>query len=131
MDNLEMTATEGSAGSNSPQLPTSKMTPNDPQHADLELPSEDSAELDEFSANSLADDEPDTLAFHDDADDDADADAAFGAEADPDVAAVDSAMSASRKQRQVDKNSNIRRMLEERSEARQLQQDVDYLDFDD
>lgn len=118
-----MTATQGSAGSNASQLPTSKMTPNDPQPVD--------PELDEFSASSLADDEPDTLAFHDDADDDVDADVAFGADADPDVAAVDSAMSASRKQRQADKNSNIRRMLEERSEARQLQQDVDYLDFDD
>jgi hypothetical protein len=125
MDNLDMTATEGSAGSNSPQLPTSKMTPNDPQHADVELPSEGSAELDEFSANSLADDEPDTLAFDDDAD------VAFGTEADPDVAAVESAMSAGRKQRLADKNNNIRRMLEERSDARQLQQDVDYLDFDD
>ena len=120
-----MTATEGSAGSNSPQLPTSKMTPSDPQDVDLELASEDSAELDEFSANSLADDEPDTLAFDDDAEVD------FGKEADPDVAAVDSAMSASRKQRLADKNNNIRRILEERSEARQLQQDVDYLDFDD
>ena len=122
-----MTVTEGSANSGSAPAPASQMTPNDPQESDLDPTTDSSDELDEFAANSLADDEPDTLVF----DDDTDADAAFEAEADPDVAAVDSAMSASRKQRVADKNSNIRRLLEERSEARQLEQDLDYLDFDD
>ena len=120
-----MTATEGTAERKSAQSPASNPTPDDAKGVDLELDGE--AELDEFGASSLGDHEPDTLDFADDAD----ADVAFDAEADPDVAAVDSAMSASRKQRQADKASSIRRMLEERSEARQLQQDLDYLDFDD
>lgn len=122
-----MTVTEGSASSSTAAAPASQMTPNDPQEMDLEHPSDNSDELDEFAASSLADDEPDTLVF----DDDADAEVAFGADADPDVVAVDNAMSASRKQRLADKNNNIRRLLEERSEARQLKQDLDYLDFDD
>ncbi len=122
-----MTVTEGSASSSTAAAPASQMTDNDPQESDLEQASEHPDELDEFAASSLADDEPDTLVF----DDDADSDVAFGADADPDVAAVDSAMSASRKQRLADKNNNIRRLLEERTEARQLKQDLDYLDFDD
>lgn len=122
-----MTVTEGSASSSTAATPASQMTPNDPQEMDLEHPSGNPDELDEFAASSLADDEPDTLVF----DDDADAEVAFGADADPDVVAVDNAMSASRKQRLADKNNNIRRLLEERTEARQLKQDLDYLDFDD
>lgn len=118
-----MTSIQGTAERNSAANPTPQDTPN----LDLEEGLEGEEELDEFGASSLAEQEPDTLEF----DDDADADVAFSAETDPDVAAVDSAMSASRKQQKADKNSNIRRMLEERSEARQLQQDLDYLDFDD
>jgi len=127
MDNNEMTVTEGSAGSDTAKPPASQMTSNDPHDVDLDTSSNGPEGLDEFSSAPLAGDEPDTLVF----DDDTDAEVAFDAEADPDVVAVDNAMSASRKQRQADKNSSIRRLLEERSDARQLEQDIDYLDFDD
>lgn len=116
-----MTPTQGTAEGNSAQSSASK-----PSHQDA-VSSEVEEELDEFGASSLTEQEPDTLDFEEDAD----PDVAYSAELDPDVAAVDSVMSASRKQQKADKNSNIRRMLEERSEARQLQQDLDYLDFDD
>lgn len=122
-----MTATEGSAGSNTTTPPASQMTSQQAPESDLESVGSDSEHLDEFAENSLADAEPETLEL----DDDADVESVYHEETDPDVAAVDSAMSASRKQRLADKNSNIRRLLEERSDERRLQQDLDYLDFDD
>ena len=95
-------------------------------HADLDEELLDVAQTDE---------EPDNIALldagPDDGADEADHAAEFVDEADPDVAAVDKVLSASRKEQAADKNSSIRRMLEERSEARRMQQDLDYLDFDD
>ena len=46
---------------------------------------------------------------------------------DPDLQALDTALSSA----QQDSGRDIRRLLEERSEARRLKQDLDYLDFDD
>jgi len=90
-------------------------------------PSETAA-LDEFDDDSLALDESANDADLDDAElvvggefnDDV-------ADGDPDVQAIDKAMSKTASTAGRD----IRRLLEERSEARQLKQDLDYLDFDD
>ncbi len=95
----------------------------------------EAGELDEELLDAAqTEEEPDNIALLDataETDDDEAGAHHFEDEADPDVAAVDKVLAASRKEQAAQRNSSIRRMLEERSEARRLREDLDYLDFDD